>query len=138
MAVATGAAGVVVCYRALNERSGRRFGQVAVGAVATPTSSGIDNGWHYPMGIATPAATVAMVARRYMHCYGATSEDFGAVAVADRRHAAANPHAWFYGADHAGRAPGLPVDRRAAAAARLLPGERRRRRDRGDQPGPGP
>jgi acetyl-CoA acetyltransferase len=97
MAVATGAAGVVVCYRALNERSGRRFGQVAVGAVAAPTSSGIDNGWHYPMGLSTPAATVAMAARRYMHVYGATSADFGAVAVADRRHAATNPLAWFYG-----------------------------------------
>ena len=29
MAVATGAASVVVCYRALNERSGRRFGRAA-------------------------------------------------------------------------------------------------------------
>src|SRR5215471_9148450 len=38
MAVATGAADVVVCYRALNERSGRRFGQVAIGATAVPTS----------------------------------------------------------------------------------------------------
>ena len=41
-------------------------------------------------------ATVAMLARRYMHCYGATSEDFGRVTVADRRHAATNPQAWFY------------------------------------------
>ena len=96
MAVATGAAQVVVCYRALNERSGRRFGQVSVAAVQAATSSGIDNGWHYPMGLATPAATVAMAARRYMHAYGATSADFGAVAVADRRHAATNPAAWFY------------------------------------------
>src|SRR5215468_10271982 len=96
MAVATGAARVVVCYRALNERSGRRFGQVAVTAAAAPTSAGIDNSWHYPMGLATPAATVAMAARRYMHVYGATSADFGAIAVADRRHAATNPHAWFY------------------------------------------
>jgi acetyl-CoA acetyltransferase len=31
-----------------------------------------------------------------MHEYGATSEDFGRVAVADRRHAATNPKAWFY------------------------------------------
>jgi acetyl-CoA acetyltransferase len=97
MAVATGAADVVVCYRAMNERSGRRFGQVAVGAVQATTSSGIDNGWHYPMGLSTPAATVAMMARRYMHVYGATSADFGTVAVADRRHAATNPKAWFYG-----------------------------------------
>ncbi len=96
MAVATGAASVVLCYRALNERSGRRFGQVAAGALAGATSSAIDSGWHYPMGLATPAATVAMVARRYMHVFGATSADFGAVAVADRRHAATNPAAWFY------------------------------------------
>jgi len=96
LAVATGTAGVVVCYRALNERSGRRFGQVAVAAAAMPTSSGIDNGWHYPMGLSTPAATVAMMARRYMHVYGATSADFGMVTVADRRHAATNPLAWFY------------------------------------------
>jgi acetyl-CoA acetyltransferase len=96
LAVAAGAADVVVCYRALNERSGRRFGQVATGAVQGTTSGSIDAGWHYPMGLATPAATVAMAARRYMHAYGATSADFGAVAVADRKHAATNPAAWFY------------------------------------------
>jgi acetyl-CoA acetyltransferase len=96
MAVATGAATAVLCYRALNERSGRRFGQVAVGATIGATSSALDNAWHYPMGLATPAATVAMAARRYMHAYGAASADFGAVAVADRKHAATNPAAWFY------------------------------------------
>ncbi len=96
MAVATGAAKVVVCYRALNERSGRRFGQVATGVVRGASSSAVDAGWSYPMGLATPAATVAMAARRYMHASGATSADFGAVAVADRKHAATNPAAWFY------------------------------------------
>jgi acetyl-CoA acetyltransferase len=105
MAVATGIAQVVVCYRALNERSGRRFGQVARGVASQPNSNGIDNSWHYPMGLGTPAATVAMLARRYQHVYGATSADFGRVAVADRRHASTNPNAWFYGkpitvADH--------------------------------------
>jgi acetyl-CoA acetyltransferase len=105
MAVATGAANVVVCYRALNERSGRRFGQVARSVASAPTSNGVDNSWHYPMGLGTPAATVALVARRYQHVFGATSEDFGRVAVADRRHAATNPNAWFHGkpitlADH--------------------------------------
>lgn len=97
MAVETGVASVVVCYRALNERSGHRFGQVSLAAASAPTSSGVDNGWHYPMGLGTPAATVAMIARRYMHEYGAASADFGRVAVADRRHAATNPAAWFYG-----------------------------------------
>jgi acetyl-CoA acetyltransferase len=96
LAVSAGIADVVVCYRSLNERSGRRFGQVSAGAVQGATTGSIDAGWHYPMGLATPAATVAMAARRYMHAYAATSADFGAVAVADRRHAATNPAAWFY------------------------------------------
>jgi acetyl-CoA acetyltransferase len=97
MAVATGIANVVVCYRAFNERSGHRFGQFSTELAARPTSAGVDASWSYPMGLGTPAANVAMVARRYMHVYGATSEDFGRVAVADRRHAANNPDAFFYG-----------------------------------------
>jgi acetyl-CoA acetyltransferase len=44
----------------------------------------------------TPAAWVALHARRYMHEYGVTNEDFGRVAVVDRKHAATNPDAWFY------------------------------------------
>jgi acetyl-CoA acetyltransferase len=97
MAVATGIADVVVCYRAFNERSGHRFGQVSTTLANAPTSSGVDASWSYPMGLSTPAAFVAMTARRYMHAYGATSEDFGTVAVADRKHAASNPNAFFYG-----------------------------------------
>jgi acetyl-CoA acetyltransferase len=97
MAVATGVADVVVCYRAFNERSGQRFGQVSTALAAAPTSSGVDASWSYPHGLSTPAADVAMIARRYMHVYGATSEDFGRVAVADRKHAANNPNAFFYG-----------------------------------------
>ncbi|GAB3687473.1 lipid-transfer protein [Saccharopolyspora tripterygii] len=96
MAVATGMAEVVVCYRAFNERSGQRFGQFNAGLSAQATSTGVDNSWSYPMGLGTPGAQVAMFARRYMHAYGATTEDFGRIAVADRKHAAANPNAWFY------------------------------------------
>jgi acetyl-CoA acetyltransferase len=97
MAVATGVAEVVVCYRAFNERSGQRFGQVQTGLAGAPTSAGVDNSWSYPMGLSTPAGWVAMIAQRYMHVYGATSEDFGRVAVADRKHAATNPSAFFHG-----------------------------------------
>jgi acetyl-CoA acetyltransferase len=96
LAVATGTASVVLCYRAFNERSGSRFGRVQAAAAAQASSMGIDNSWHYPMGLGTPAAAVAMFARRYMHEFGATSEDFGRVAVADRRAAATNPRAWFH------------------------------------------
>src|SRR5581483_8521773 len=97
LAIATGVADVVVCYRAFNERSGHRFGQFSTELAQRTSSSGIDASWSYPMGLGTPAANVAMVARRYMHAYGATSEDFGRVAVADRRHAANNPAAFFHG-----------------------------------------
>jgi len=97
MAVATGVADVVVAYRGFNERSGSRFGQVSLVAASQVNTNGLDNAWTYPMGLGTPAATVAMQARRYMHEVGATSEDFGRVAVADRRHAATNPNAFFYG-----------------------------------------
>jgi acetyl-CoA acetyltransferase len=96
MAVATGAASVVVCYRAFNERSGRRFGQPDARVGGQPTSQGLEMSWHLPYGLMTPAAWVAMFARRYMHVYGAESADFGRVAVAMRRHAATNPAAWFY------------------------------------------
>ncbi|NKS63561.1 lipid-transfer protein [Rhodococcus hoagii] len=97
MAVATGIADVVVVYRAFNERSGMRFG---AGQHDRPMDSTADRAayaWLTPQGLSTPAQWVAMFARRYMYQYGATSEDFGRVAVVDRKHAANNPKAWFYG-----------------------------------------
>ena len=97
MAVATGVAEVVVCYRAFNERSGMRFGQVNTALVQQVNSSGTDNAFSYPHGLSTPAGFVAMVAQRYMHEYGATSEDLGRIAVVDRKHAAVNPAAFFHG-----------------------------------------
>lgn len=105
MAVASGVASVVVCYRAFNERSGHRFGTGVQSGFAAPTAENAQFSWYAPFGLLTPAAWVAMFARRYMHVTGATGEDFGRVAVADRRHAATNPAAWFYGrpitlADH--------------------------------------
>lgn len=96
MAVATGVADVVVCYRAFNERSGRRFGAGVQDIPNAATAERAQFSWTSPFGLLTPAAWVAMVAQRYMHLYGATSEDFGRVAVADRAHAATNPAAWFY------------------------------------------
>src|SRR5439155_417318 len=47
-------------------------------------------------GLQPPAQWVAMFATRIMHEHGVTSEHFGRVAVADRKHAATNPKAWFY------------------------------------------
>jgi len=105
LAVAAGVADHVVCYRAFNERSGARFGAGVQGLSPVATAESTQYSWYAPSGLLTPAQWVAMFARRYMHEYGATSEDFGRVAVADRRHAATNPKAWFHGqpitlADH--------------------------------------
>jgi acetyl-CoA acetyltransferase len=98
LAVAAGVANTVVCYRAFNERSGNRFasGENPIQPHSIPTASEVRWGWHAPHGIFTPASTIAVCARRYMHEYGATSEDFGRVSVLLRAHAAANPKAWFY------------------------------------------
>src|SRR4051794_38063963 len=96
LAVTTGVADVVVCYRAFNERSGSRFGSGVQGRPPIPNAENAHYAWYSPHGLLTPAQWVAMSARRYMHEYGATSEDFGRVAVADRKHAATNPKAWFY------------------------------------------
>ncbi len=96
MAVATGVASTVVCYRAMNERSQQRFGAGVQGRGQAPTTENAHFAWYAPHGLLTPASWVAMNAQRYMHETGATTEDFGRVSVADRKHAATNPKAWFY------------------------------------------
>ena len=89
-AIAAGVATTVVCYRALNERSGARYGQAAtwmqdeVGGFAA---------FQMPWGMLTPAHMFGQFARRHMIEYGTTSRQFGAVAVALRRHASMNPRA---------------------------------------------
>ena len=96
MAIASGSAEVVVCYRAMNERSEQRFGTGVQDRPNAPGTEDVHFGWYAPFGLLTPAAWVAMFAQRYLHTYGATTEDFGRIAVADRKHAATNPAAWFY------------------------------------------
>ncbi|WP_395361693.1 lipid-transfer protein [Streptomyces sp. YH02] len=95
LAVAAGVAEVVVCYRAFNERSGRRFGSGV--QQREPSAEGVALGWQLPFGLLTPASWVAMIAQRYLHTYGLTPDAFGHVAVTDRRHAARNPAAYFHG-----------------------------------------
>ena len=91
-AVAAGAADVVVCYRAFNERSGARFGDAGRTIAAMPPWMS----WYGPFGLLTPASWVALHARRYMDRYGVTNADFAPIAIVDRMHAANNPAAWFH------------------------------------------
>ncbi len=94
MAVATGIADVVVCYRALNGRSGQRYSAGVAQGVATADL--IHWSWYMPFGLMTPASWVAMFTQRYMHEYGCTSLDLAEVAVMTRQHAVTNPAAFFY------------------------------------------
>jgi 17-hydroxy-3-oxo-4-pregnene-20-carboxyl-CoA lyase len=97
MAIATGQAHNVVCFRARNR--GKR-------SVSGPAKFGGGRPWekapalltdfyqyHIPFGLVTPAQEMALIYRRHMHEYGTTTEHFGHVAVAQRAHAARNPHA---------------------------------------------
>ena len=94
-AVASGAAEVVLIYRAFNERSGRRFGQPTSVAAASPNGSGWWR-WYIPFGLDTPAKWASLHFQRYMHAFGVTNEDFGRYSVVCRKHAANNPDAYFY------------------------------------------
>ncbi len=97
MAIAAGMAEVVVVYRAFNERSGVRFGAGPPPFAYQPSTDQEYRNWINPYGLLTPAQQEAVVARRYMHDFGVTSEDFGRVSVLARKHAATNPKAWGYG-----------------------------------------
>ncbi|MDM0069976.1 lipid-transfer protein [Variovorax sp. J31P207] len=100
MAIASGAANVVLCYRAMNERSWYRFGAGTplANASTAPTFIAANHyAWYLPAALSTPASFVAMAARVYMEKYGVTSEDFGRVSVAARDFAATNPKAFFHG-----------------------------------------
>ncbi|MFC1848142.1 lipid-transfer protein [Chloroflexota bacterium] len=92
MAVALGKADYVVCFRALNERSGFRYGQMSA---AMPMAGHFQ--YSIPFGLMAPGSMVAMMAIRHMHLYGTKTTDFGEVAVAFRKHANMNPKAMMYG-----------------------------------------
>ena len=96
LAVTAGVAEVVICYRGFNERSGLRFGSGALSDAAAATTENTRYSWLAPYGLKTPASWIALFAQRYLHRYGVSTQAFGAVAVAARRHAATNPAARFY------------------------------------------
>jgi len=95
LAIETGVADVVICYRGMNERSWYRFGAGANPGTAQ-TYLPTHYSWTLPSGLSTNVGHVAMVAQRYMHQYGATSADFGRITVSLREFAATNPNAFFY------------------------------------------
>ncbi|HTF07363.1 MAG TPA: lipid-transfer protein, partial [Asanoa sp.] len=84
MLVDSGAAEVVVVYRALNGRTGKRMGQTTVGLS--------DEAHFYGQyGLAGPPQLFALSAQRFLHDRGMGADDLAAVAIQMRTHALANP-----------------------------------------------
>ncbi len=91
-AIRAGLANVVLIYRGVNGRSGRRYGRGDVTG-----QGGRGNGaFTEPFGMLAPQMGLAMTARRRMHEQGYTSRQFGMVAVTQRQHANRNPKAMFF------------------------------------------
>jgi len=93
MAIAAGIAHNVVCLIGWNGYSGMRAGAASVENIPTmPMMSNLRE-FEMPFGSFVPAHWFAPLARRHMHDYGTTSRQFGAVAVAMRKHAVLNEKA---------------------------------------------
>ncbi|WP_235834436.1 thiolase C-terminal domain-containing protein [Actinomadura logoneensis] len=88
MAVASGMAETVVCYRAINARSEFRMG--GTGRAPAPV---FDVQYQAPYGYFAPPQQFAMYARAHMNRYGTTHEQLGRIAVRQRENAAKNPRA---------------------------------------------
>jgi acetyl-CoA acetyltransferase len=90
LALAAGVADCVVCYRAINGRSGARLnGSGRGGGGRLPW----DMQFKYSAGVLAPAQEIALVARAHMLKYGTESEDFGRIAVLSRTNALDNDRA---------------------------------------------
>ncbi|NQT73106.1 MAG: lipid-transfer protein [Chloroflexi bacterium] len=94
-AIAAGVAECIVCYRGMNEASGRRYGRIP-GTPSIMTAPRDHFGSILPFGHCTPPGWVAMFASRYLHEFDATAEDLAWVSVVCREHANRNPNAIFY------------------------------------------
>jgi acetyl-CoA acetyltransferase len=93
LAVSAGVADCVVCYRALNGRSGIRKN----GSGGPPPRVPWDIQFKLPAGIMVPAQEMALNARAHMERYGTRSEDFGRIAVLCRENAQDNDRAMMRG-----------------------------------------
>lgn len=94
MAVATGSANYVLCYRALVQGEEPRYGSAEAYSEPLETGTGAFTG---PFGMLAPAQWMAPRVRRYMHDYGVKREDFAPIPLAAYDHAQHNPRAVMNG-----------------------------------------
>ena len=126
-----GAARYVACVFADAPRRRRRSAGTAfgtTGGAGEPAERRGLAGLAAGYGYRSVTARYALAARRHMERFGTTSGQLGAIAVAQRQWAAGNPLAQLREPLTLRRPSGVPLDRRAAAPARLLAGLQRRHR----------
>lgn len=96
MAVATGQARHVVCFRTLTEASSQT--RAVRASVLQPNAENRCDEtwqWHLPFNALSAANWSAMFAQRHMHEYGTTREQLAQIALNARRHAGLNPDAIY-------------------------------------------
>jgi acetyl-CoA acetyltransferase len=96
-AVAAGAATHVLLVAGWNGYSGRRVRDTVVSGASSLPGRGIARDYYLPYGLTAPPQWYALMTRRHMHEFGTRPEQLGAIAVAMRRHAQANPRAVMHG-----------------------------------------
>jgi acetyl-CoA acetyltransferase len=97
-AILSGQASTVVVFRSLNGRSGRRYGAAPTAAGQAIVGGNVSyDEFFLPHGLLTAGQMFALMARRHMIEYGSTPEQLGAIALACRDRALANPCAQMHG-----------------------------------------
>lgn len=109
-AILSGQATTVIVYRALNGRSGQRYGQGEISEVPVGGGGTYDE-FFVPYGLVAPGQMWAMLAQRHAHEFGTTAEQLGAVALACRAQANHNPGAMMHD---------RPLDLDAYLASRMI------------------
>ncbi len=95
LAVATGVANHVVCFRSVWESTAQMGGTRADSLARGPSRVGGFFEWTAPFGAMSAANWVAMLASRYQHDHGLTREQLAQVALTCRRNASLNPAAVY-------------------------------------------
>jgi acetyl-CoA acetyltransferase len=96
-AVVAGVADYVLLPAGWNGYSGRRARETIALDVASMPGGAIARDYYMPYGLTAPPQWYALIARRHMHEFGTTPRQLGAIAVAMRKHAQANPKAVMRG-----------------------------------------
>src|ERR1700675_2052881 len=94
MAVASGQARHVLCFRTLSQYSAQVRARSRSAAGGAARVEGLMS-WIRPFNGLSAAHPLALVARRHMHEYGTTREQLGAIAVNARANAVLNPRALY-------------------------------------------